>query len=246
MSFERLSDKFNNLDGPFPREGLIESMENRELVTPELLQVLEKATSDPQKMIDRQDYMMNIYAMYLLAQFREKKAYPIIIDFFSKPDAKALEIVGDMFIEDLGRILASVSCGDISLLQQLIENPEAHELLRTAAVEALLVLVNVGEQTRDDIIAYFRSLFAGKLERRKSLVWVSLISSAVALYPEDVMVDIEKAFDDYLVDESLIHIGDADEALMKDREEVLQAFFKNSQYSLIEDVVQELSEPVAT
>lgn len=246
MSFERLSEKFRNIDGSFPREGLIESMKNRELVTPELLDVLEKALADPQKLIDRQDYMMSIYAMYLLAQFREKKAYPVIIDFFSKPDAKALQIVGDMFIEDLGRILASVSCGDISLLQQLIENPEAHELLRTAAVEALMVLVNVGEQSRDDIVAYFKSLFTGRLQRQKSLVWVSLVSSAVALYPEEVAMDIEKAFDDHLVDETLIHIGDADEALMQEKEEVLESFFKNSQYSLIEDVVMELSEPAET
>jgi len=243
MSFDRLSGKFKNLDGPLFREVLTECLENREAVVPELLQVLEKGLKDPQKLIDRQDYILNISAMYLLAQFREKRAYPLIIDFFSKPDARALEIVGDMFIEDLGRILASVSCGDTTLLQQLIENPMAHELLRSAALEALMVLVSVGEQTRDGVIGYFSALFHGKLERRKSMVWVSLVSSAVALYPEELAVDIERAFDDRLVDESLVHVWDADDALMQQKGEVLQAFFQNSQYSLIEDVVMELLDP---
>lgn len=239
MTFERLSEKFKSFDGPYPEEGLIESIEKQELITPGLLKVLQNSLDDPQGVIDRDDYMMSIFSMYLLAQFREKKAYPVIIDFFSMPDHKAMEIVGDMYIEDLGRILASVSCGDISLLQGLIENREAQELLRAAAVEALLVLVNVGEISRDMVIDYFKTLFAGKLERQRSPVWVSLVSASVDLYPQEVWVEIETAFFDDLVDERLIDRGKVDDVLALEKEQVLEAFFKKSQYSLIEDVIQE-------
>lgn len=245
MTFEQLSAKFQNFEGPFPEEALIESVKNREMVSPELLKTIRKALEDPQGVIDRDDYMMSIYSMYLLAQFREKKAYPVIIDFFLMPDEKALEIVGDMFIEDLGRILASVSCGDISLLRQLIENSDAQELIRSSAIEALMVLVKVGEKSRDEIVAYFRELFAGKLERRRSLVWVSLVSSAIDLYPEEVLAEIEKAFDEGLVDETLINISAADEAVLEEKDKALDVFFQNSQYSLIQDVVQEMSDSTA-
>ncbi len=246
MNFEQLGAKFRNFEGPFPKEALIESIQNREMVTPELLTVMQKALKDPQGVIDRDDYMMSIYAMYLLAQFREKKAYPAIIEFFLMPNERAMEIVGDMFVEDLGRILASVSGGDISLLQRLIENPDAQELIRSSAIEALMVLVYVGEKSRDEIVAYFKQLFAGKLERRKSLVWVSLIASAVDLYPEEVLDEIEKAFDEGLVDEALINMTTADDAVLVEKDKALDTFFNNSHYSLIEDVVQEMSDSTAT
>jgi hypothetical protein len=245
MDFQQLSAKFLYFEGPFPQEALIEAIENREQVIPDLLQVIQKVTDNSQQVIDHEDYTMSSYAMYLLAQFREKKAYQPIIDFFSMPDEKALEIVGDMYVEDLGRILASVSGGEISLLQQLIENPEAQELIRASALEALMVLVHVGEKNRDEIMAYFKSLFEGKLERRNSMVWVSLVSCCVDLYPEEVQEEIEDAYDDELVDEFLIERGEAHDALQLEKNRALENFFKGSQYSLIEDVVQEMAEMAA-
>lgn len=242
MNFDQLRNKFKHFDGSYPEEALREAIANREQVVPELLKVLKKAVADPQAVIDREDYMISIYAMYLLSQFREKNAYPVIIDFFSMPDGKALEIVGDMFIEDLGRILASVSCGEISLLQQLIENREANELLRASAIEALMVLVRVGEQARDDIVAYFKSLFVGRLERRASLVWVSLVTSAADLYPEEVFTEIEEAFDENLVDDSLVRSDKADDAMLAGKEQTLDAFFKAGHYSLITDILREMSD----
>jgi len=242
MDFQALSAKFLNYEGPFPLEALVESVQNREEVIPELLKVIQKVTENKQQVIDHEDYTMSIYAMYLLAQFREKKAYQVIIDFFYMPDEKALEIVGDMYVEDLGRILASVSGGDISLLQQLIENSEAQELIRASAVESLMVLVHVGEKTRDEIIAYFKSLFSGKLERKNSLVWVSLVSCCVDLYPEEVLEEIEDAFDDGLVEDVLVELNEVYDALLMDKNQALENFFKGSQYGLIEDVVQEMAE----
>ena len=59
--------------------------------------------------------MAHIYAMFLLAQFREKRAYPLIVDFFSAPGDIAAEATGDVVTEYLSRILASVCGGDVSL-----------------------------------------------------------------------------------------------------------------------------------
>ena len=46
--------------------------------------------------------MAHIYAMYLLAQFREPRAYPLIVEFFSIPGDIALDTTGDVATEDLG------------------------------------------------------------------------------------------------------------------------------------------------
>ena len=103
--------------------------------------------------------------MYLLAQFRERRAYKPIADFFSIPGEATLEVTGDLVKEDLGRILAAVSGGNTGLIRQLIENRDANEYVRDAALVSLLALLVEGETTREEIVAYTKSLYWGGLER---------------------------------------------------------------------------------
>jgi hypothetical protein len=50
------------------------AVEQREGITPELLRVLETVAEDPVKHAEREEYMLPRFALYLLAQFREKRA----------------------------------------------------------------------------------------------------------------------------------------------------------------------------
>ena len=104
----------------FPKEILEEIVNNREKYTPELLNIIEYATNHLQEFEDDPNGISIIYAMFLLAQFREKKAYPLIVNFFSVPGEISVDITGDLVTEDLGQILASVSCGDASLMMELV------------------------------------------------------------------------------------------------------------------------------
>jgi hypothetical protein len=49
-----------------------------------------------------------------------------------KADSK--DPIGDIVTEDLNSILASVCHGDLGLIKQLIEDPEANEYVRSAAI----------------------------------------------------------------------------------------------------------------
>jgi hypothetical protein len=248
MTYEELKAEFKTFTGTYPREALIRAARDRESVTPGLLEIIEKTLETDCSVIEHDDYRLCIYAMYLLAQFREQEAYPLIIRFFSMPDERPLEIVAFMFIEDLGRILASVSCGDVTLLKELIENRQAHELIRSSAIEALLILIYVGEISREVVIEYFRELFRIRLEKKRSLVWVSLITCSVDLYPGDLYEEIDQVFEKDLVDESFVGQERVYESLEIGRETVLSHFFEGEYYKLIEDAVKEMdilmAEPV--
>ena len=111
--------------GTFPRQAVEAAIANRERITPELLRIIEQATQNVEALLHKERYMAHLYAMYLLAQFREKRAYPLIVDFFSIPGEITLDITGDFVTEDLGRVLASVSWGDTSLMEKLVEEIEA-------------------------------------------------------------------------------------------------------------------------
>ena len=69
-------------EGTFPREAVVQAIEQREVITPELLRILEDARDNIEHLSET-GYMAHIYAMYLLAEFREPRAYPLIVQFFS-------------------------------------------------------------------------------------------------------------------------------------------------------------------
>ena len=229
--------KFN--DGIFPREALTKAIANRDLIIPYLLQVIKDAIENLEYLEKEKFYIAHIYAMYLLAQFREKTAYPLIVDFFSIPGEITLDVTGDVVPQDLGRILASVSCGDISLMKSLIEKCEVNEFVRMAAINGLVTLVACGEISREEIITYFQSLFRGKLEREFSHVWSELVNSCTDLYPEEVYGDIKQAYEDNLVSPCDINIDDVEDALRLGEERCFNRL-QEKRYMLIKDTIHDI------
>jgi hypothetical protein len=70
------------------------------------LKIIEHAPQNIQEVGDQPHYLAHIYAMFLLAQFRQERAYPLIVNFFSIPGEITLDATGDVVTEDLNRILA--------------------------------------------------------------------------------------------------------------------------------------------
>ncbi len=71
------------------------AIEQRETITPELLRVLEAVAENPEQYARREDYMLHVFALYLLAQFREKRAYPLVVKMFSAPGETPFDLAGD-------------------------------------------------------------------------------------------------------------------------------------------------------
>lgn len=164
MELQEILKALEYNDGRYPREAVSEAILRGDEITPGLLGVLEDVIKDPEPFIQDKDRFSLTYALYLLAQFREARAYPLLLKIFSTPGEFAFDLVEDVVREGLGKILASVSCGDISGLTELVENEEANEYVRSAAMTGLLTLCACGTLSRDELMTYFRSLFH-KLKR---------------------------------------------------------------------------------
>jgi hypothetical protein len=86
--------------------------------------------------------MPHIYTLFLLAQFRETRAYPQVIRLAElPPQTLDLLVGGDFVTESVDRILASVCGGDIAPIQHLIENEQAGSDARMAGISSLTILV---------------------------------------------------------------------------------------------------------
>jgi hypothetical protein len=184
---------------PFPQEAVEAAIERREESIPHLLQTLEWVVQNPAEASNAEPlYMLHLFALYLLAQFREVRALPWILQLFRLPQYEGL--TGDLATEGLANILASTCGGDIVSIQALIEDQTADEWVRGAAVQSLAVLVVQGLQPREVIAHYFGELLHSRLEREPSNVWDNLISACTGLRLSEHLDAIGKLFAEGIAD----------------------------------------------
>lgn len=233
-----------DMGGDFPREALEAAIAKRKQITPHLLAILEDATERIDEIIEDDNYQGHLYAMYLLAQFREERAYPFIVELFSYPGEIPHAIAGDVLTEDLSRILASVCGKNIDPLKRLIENPSINEYVRAACMASLVTLVGCGVIKRDKIVTYFRALFLEKLEKKPSFVWDHLVICCCSLYPEELYEEIYYAYKQNLINSAFISFQDVATVLADDKECHLFQLYHDAE--LIDDTVAEMEKWMET
>ena len=149
--------------------------------------------------------------MYLLAKWREPRAYPYVIRWLSLPGEAPFDIAGDVVTQDGGRILAAVCDGDLEPIKALVVDRSANEYGRGAGVTALALLAAWAEVPRESIVTILLWLAREGLEREPGQVWNSLAADsadieALALFPE-----LRRAYDDGLIDPRSMHPSELDE-----------------------------------
>ena len=91
---------------------LLAAAEQRDAITPELIAALDRVAADPAHYLKHQEDCLHLFAIYLLAQFRETRALDAFLRFFSLPGEPALELTGDMVTGNGAAVFASVCGGD--------------------------------------------------------------------------------------------------------------------------------------
>ena len=240
MTIPEILSQLERYTGVFPRAALKEAIEQREAITPELLRILEEARANLEAIAQDEEYMALFFAVYLLAQFREERAYPLLVAFCSADQKLVHRLMGDVTTEDLDRILASVCHGDTSLIEQMVENRELDEYVRAAALESWIVLFTEGEKSRDEVIAYFRGLFHGRLERDFNFAWDNLVLCSCKLYPAELMPEIKQAYADRLVEPAFLSAHNVMDYLAAGEAATLAKLKNDPRHHFIGDTVKEL------
>lgn len=239
MHIDEILTKLESAEPIFQRQALEQAILQQEEITPALLQIAETAANDPYSLDDNSGL---IYAWYLLAQFREQKAYPLIVRYFGQlsTDDDELEPIADIVTEDLKKILASVCGNDLSLIKQLIENPQHNEYVRSGALEALVILYNCEQITRADLITYLKELIANKLEREEAYIWSNLAYISCEIHPEEIYAELAECFANGYINPEDICLQDVHECLQKDKEQVIATLKSSPQFHFIDNAVEEM------
>jgi hypothetical protein len=219
-----------------PVAALAAANQHRDELTGVFLKALERGVAEPLQDFSKEGMLFN-YAAYFLAKWREPRAYPLFLGWFSLPGEEALELGGDTVTHDGGRFLASVCGADRELLKALVRNREANEHCRGQALLALAVLVGWGERPREELEADLLFLAREGLERQASQVWNGLAAVCVNLEFLPVFANLRRAYAEGLIAAGFMRLEDFDEVERAPRGSLAKSFAER--YPPIQDVVQE-------
>ncbi|RMF12551.1 MAG: DUF1186 domain-containing protein [Alphaproteobacteria bacterium] len=193
-----------------PLEALESADAQREALTEPLLQAMEKGVAQPEDLSEG-DGMLFGYACYLLAMWREPRAYPLMVRWLSLPDEQAFDLGGDTVTESGNRLLASVYDGNPEPILNLIHNEKANPYCRGEAVMALCRLANWGEMPRDAVIEIYRKLIGHCVEKKNSPLWDYVVQACVNMEALELFPEIRAAFERGLEEPMFVDREDLDE-----------------------------------
>jgi hypothetical protein len=242
MNDPEINQAVKDLSSPLAErreQALTTLIAHREEATPQLLAILEKVLAVPLGApVGLNDWSWFL-AAYLLAQFREKKALTLLLQQFSMPPEHVDRLFRDILVEDLPRLLASLTSEDPAPLKALTENESVHDAVRASALWGYTILASVGAVPLPEITAYYGELFAGRLSRRPSYVWTSLVAGCAALHTHELRREILRAYEEGLLDASAYSMKEVLREWSLTPEESLKRLAEESG-GLIRDVWEEM------
>jgi len=223
-------------DDPDRIEDAIASADaHREALVERLLAALDRGIRDPQG-ASQEDSSLFAYAVYLVAKWRDTRAYPHVIRWLSLPEEEPFDIAGDIVTMHGARILAAVCDGNLDPIMSLIVNRQADEWGRGAGVTAIALLAAWGEVPRGKVIDRLRWLVREGLEREPSAVWDSVAADSVDIEAVELLSDVAQAFDDGLIDSEFMRRSELDAIEATPRGETVRK--TRERYPPIDDVLE--------
>ena len=204
-----------------PLEALESADAYRGVLVQPLLEVLERCVTHPDT-ASEEDARLCCYALYLMAKWRETRAYHLVIRWLCLPEAASTRLSGDVLTQDGSRILAAVCDGDLEPIKRLVLNRDADEFSRGVAVAALALLGVWAEVPRDTIVDYFAWLAREGLEREPSYVWSALAAESADIEALAVFPALRRAYDEGLIDPQTIGRSELDDVETSPRGALLE------------------------
>ena len=221
---DRISEILNGLkiyDGVYKKELIEAAIERKEEIIPFLINILNRVLSNPAEYIDHNDYYDHIYALMLLGHFKEHRAHKVIVDLFGLPDNIPDRLFGDITTSDLPVILLNTCGGSMDLIKSMALNKRANDYCRISALHAMAYADVEDVTPREDVLAFFGSLFVGNETDLDSDFWGLLANLVCDLYPEELMDTIKKAYEEGLIFPGIIRYKAFEDALRDGKEKCL-------------------------
>lgn len=138
------------------------------------------------------------YALFLLAEFKEKRAFSLILNLLSIPDLRRYDI-GDGIMEKLSSIIVSVFDGNFKGLNAIIENKDIDYSIRSQVIETYIYFYNKEKIiNKKDLIAYLRKII--DLYKYNDEIYNAILTIIINTRLIEMIPDVQKMFDNEAID----------------------------------------------
>ncbi len=175
-----------------PRDALEWAAAHRHAVTPVFLEAIESYLQYPDSNRNAEPALM--FIVHLLAQFRESRAYPLVMRLVSLEPERVERILGEATTETLPKVAISLFDGDPGPIQSVIENEAADEFIRLGLFEAMAFLVKEGRADLKAFKKYLLQSYADLQPQHDNQVWVGWQSAISLLGLSEFKELVRKAF----------------------------------------------------
>jgi len=215
MTIDEIIHSFHCIEKKkFPLEALNEGIDKQEELTPFLLAYIQKSPSALDALYNEKKSKQTLsfmweFSMYLLAQFREKQAYPLIIKFFSDDDQEMVKMVAsDFTTETLPSVLASTFNGDTEALFTGIKDSNIDPFIRSSFLKTTTILILQGILKSDDLRLKYIELFNLYIETSNWDQMTYLVRETAHLADPLLLPYINKAFEEDLIETFRVNKND--------------------------------------
>lgn len=219
----------------FPFGAVEEAINRSHETVPFLMDFLNEVIADPARASS--EFYGHVYALFILAYLREKKALPIVLKLISFPEPDLDNVLGDILTENMPQIIASLYGEDLEPIKNVIEDEKLDVWSRSAALRSLLALVKAEVLERNWVIEYLRQIFSDLDLKEHGIV----IDAACNLYPEELYDEIRQAISNDEVDPYSVDMRWVDSVMSMGKKATLEKYlYGDSHYSLVDNVFKSM------
>lgn len=182
----------------FNYDAVNKARENKGVINEYLLDELEKIVNGINE--DNVDVPIFVdYALFLLAEFREKKACPLLVKLLSFTFLDYYNSVGSGIMDSIPALLASVYDGNINAINKIIENKEIDDFSRDRVLVFYQYLYENDMISKDEVISYLRKII--KLYNYEGdYIYNTILGLIINLHLIEMVEDVKVLFDEYVID----------------------------------------------
>ncbi len=193
MEINEIIEQLKYYTESLPKEALKQAIKHKDAITPKLIEMLEYTKNNLEKIFYEEDEFFGYtYAYFLLAEFREQKAFPYLIDLLNKDEEIINYIIGDDYLGYVPRLLASTYNGDDKALFNIIENNQINEFVRCSTLQTFAILYLYGVKDRTFLVKCLKKLLTEKDEKNHSYLYEEIIDEVCHLKLTELTEDIDK------------------------------------------------------
>ncbi len=189
-------EKFEKNPNKFALDAVLEAKANKGKINKELLSIVENYYLNIKDYQDKEMPMSVIYAIFLLAEFKEKKLYPLLIKLLKEDN------LDHCILDVLHRIIISIFDGNFDILNALIEDKNTDGYIRERLLQCYIYFYENKIVDKNALELYLHKLiklYNYEDEDIYNTIMEVIINTHLFSFIEDVKVMCDEGVIDYMI-----------------------------------------------